>query len=288
MQPLEKDLTTQGVSGDLRCPFARVSQISGAGSSRSTHNQDPIAAELHAKGSVPSATGSAKCPIRFLDHHAPEEVAEYFEKHKHEIPRSHAVCVKRYQSNEQSIRRLDAKYGNLVNMIQGLGLKHQPLFPGDPDEKSMEKVEKWAEDCADAPSAEMVGNIDETEARTGNFERLLQEVRLGESPSRPWGIRVPLTKAASDSSVAQSISRSMPAEHEPRNESVPGKCPFGHGAAETPTTNDRAKVASRRSRTPSDKTALPRGSSNEKTVVFNGPVFFGYSADEAVILLKSL
>ena len=54
---------------------------------------------------------------------------QYFEKHKHELPRSHEVCINRFQSNAQSIEELDRKYGDLVSMIQGLGQKHQDYLP---------------------------------------------------------------------------------------------------------------------------------------------------------------
>ena len=52
-----------------------------------------------------SAVDIGVCPIRFLDQHSPEEVATYFERHKHELPRSHEVCVKRYQSNDSRTGR---------------------------------------------------------------------------------------------------------------------------------------------------------------------------------------
>jgi len=63
-----------------------------------------------------------------MDQHSPEEIAKYFENHKHEIPRSHAICVNRFQRNGESMRQIDEKYGNLVNMIQGLGQKHKPCY----------------------------------------------------------------------------------------------------------------------------------------------------------------
>ena len=136
-EQLELDFTTQGRIGDLKCPFAqraarRMSRGTASSPLRAQHQSsppiileeenvaDPIAKEFHpeAMGSPEASNeeSTVKCPIRFLDDHSPEEVAKYFENHKHEIPRSHEVCVKRYQTNEESIRQLDAKYGNLVNM----------------------------------------------------------------------------------------------------------------------------------------------------------------------------
>ena len=237
----------------------------------------------------PSATGSAsKCPIRFLDHYSPEEVAEYFRNHKHEIPRSHEVCVKRYQNNAESIRQLDAKYGNLVNMIQGLGAKHQPLLPAqevdaeepDLEGKSIRKMKEWAE-CVDdaltgealdpekASNARLVPSKDDHDAddqsnpREGRFQRPLKDVRLGESPSRPWGISVPLGDdglldpklaaegRASQTSLQQELPRSTTAEV-----GVEGP---------SPTAN---------------KEEQPR-------MVFTGPVFIGYGPEQAAALLKA-
>ena len=105
---MEKDFTTaNGPKGDLKCPFAAMAanrndpQANGQ-DLRSQLLADPIVAEFHAHDlpamqaegtvadSVPasgSVTGStaaaaiAKCPIRFLEHHSPEEVAEFFENH---------------------------------------------------------------------------------------------------------------------------------------------------------------------------------------------------------------
>lgn len=128
-----------------------------------------VAASVAGSGSGP------KCPIRFLDQHPPEEIAEYFEKHKHEIPRSHEVCVKRWQTNAESVRRLDERYGNLVSMIQGLGTKHQAMLPETPnDEEEVEdgaevmdkaKVRSWA-----AQVSPEIGEED-TNAEEGEEER---------------------------------------------------------------------------------------------------------------------
>ena len=213
---LELDFTTPGPKGDLKCPFSRrglgrcgskpetldVDQLVPPLAASTQASPDPIAREFHADvpdQPPPPEDAAPKCPIRYLDQHSPEELAKYVENHKHEIPRSHEVCVKRYQANEESIRSLDAKYGSLVKMIQGLGEKHKPMLPADAeregadeptlDATSMAKVHQWADalPVGDAP----VASTDGSEERTGHFERPLDEVRLGESPSRPWGIRVP-------------------------------------------------------------------------------------------------
>ncbi|USW52010.1 hypothetical protein Slin15195_G053290 [Septoria linicola] len=196
------------------------------------------------------------CPIRFLDQHSPEEVATYFEKHKHELPRSHEVCVMRYQSNEEQIKELDAKYGNLVSMIQGLGQKHKELLPEDVaieddedvdgSEKAVsdEKIRKWANSVsAQAPEA---GHEEASEERLPHFERPVRDIRVGESPSRPWGIHVPATyveDAKSDDGISSKpaqVASSPPILQQAAatNEGAPatapkvtgGKCPFDHTA----------------------------------------------------------
>lgn len=224
----------------------------------------------------PSIAGSiSKCPIRMLDERSPEEIAEYFEHHKHEIPRSHEICVKRFQSNTESIRLLDAKYGSLVNMIQGLGMKHQPLLPTKGDEedlsevdaKSTKKVEKWADNVKETPEevdahSALLANPSDTDAREGHFDRPLKEVRVGESPSRPWGISVPGAAGIPD----RNESEAVPTPVEPKNKQRRGsieqvKIPIkGHG---TGGQND-----------------------DKPQMVFTGPVFIGYPAEQAASLIE--
>ena len=237
------------------------------------HSADPICAALYAETHVsapPSATGSNKCPIRFMDQHSPEEIAAYFETHKHEIPRSHEICVKRYQRSETDVRKLDAKYGsNIVNMLQGLGQKHQPMLPKDEEEeeyldlarekKQNERVEKWANnvsqdgiDPADPaePATDLLGG-DEDE-RESRFDRPMKEVRVGESPSRPWGISVPWNQPDIDHYGDDEAPNSppvpgvVPAFHGndtgPRPPRPAGVCPFGHGASKPKSSIPEVQV----------------------------------------------
>ena len=237
----------------------------------------------------PSATGSAsKCPIRFLDHYSPEEVAEYFENHKHEIPRSHEVCVKRYQSNAESIRQLDAKYGSLVNMIQGLGAKHQPLLPTKEDSmeepalegKSVSKMKKWVEGVDEALSGgalepETAANAQlapdtngydathEANSREGRFERPLKDVRVGESPSRPWGISVPFDDGGflnTTSAPERRVSQASLLQQLPRSTAA------GVGV---------------------EKPMPQRKEEEQPKMLFTGPVFIGYGPEQAAALLKA-
>ncbi|KAL4897416.1 hypothetical protein BDV59DRAFT_44436 [Aspergillus ambiguus] len=346
--PLEKDFTTKGTTqGRLRCPFAKppAGKPSENGASPGTgsldpapngdacghEDLDPIKAEKSDRRSsrAPSARTSttqcpvARCPIRYLDKHSPEEVAEYVERHKHEIPRSHAICVQRYQRDSSSMRQLDAKYGSLINMIRGLSVKHQAFLPnrGNSDvpgsSTSAERVEKWAEevglksDTQPSIKEEEEEESDE-EGRKGHFDRPLREVRVGESPSRPWGIPVPIPPpvSAPHSPVAPvpaavGIS-SMPSRHHPSGENAgaapKGRCPFGHGAAagaappghaepETETVRDPHPaddaVEHEAERQPGEDSPKhpPHPPAN---IVFNGPVFFGFSPEHTAAFLQQL
>ena len=332
---MEMDFTTPGTPSKLGCPFASSSgkrsslvtprsstsrsSLRGRRSKRPSFN-DPIRAEI-CGNDIASASASiegsaAVCPIRFLDQHAPEEVAQYFEKHKHEIPRSHEVCIKRFQTNAESIRQLDAKYGSLVNMVQGLGLKHQPMLPKEPEEdvledgESDEKVEKWAtavstsleDHTEDEPeSSEQV--LDET--RTAHFDRPLKEIRVGESPSRPWGISVPSKYAQADSASVESAPTASPqfppdgnAPQVPESSNKPSKCPFNHGATKSTVpveTFDGTRSENEPPREPESHHAYPNQPAHQEQgqqvpdapkpypqIVFNGPVFIGYPPDQAM------
>ena len=289
----------------------------------------------------PSVTGSAsKCPIRYIDERSPEEIARYFETHKHEIPRSHEVCVKRYQSNEESIRQLDAKYGNLVSMIQGLGAKHKPLMPTQEEQgsiemerRSMEKVEKWAESVKsvrDNTSTRSAASNKEDD-REGHFDRPLEEIRVGESPSRPWGIRVPIEREVASSASCSmrpssrqepmavecftrrsSASSSLGCSSKPA-EAVEEACKGSLSASVLPgraSSHDRITQQSHRvpalaveeeTAAASNKIEAPYPSPPESEafkspppirnaeqppMVFTGPVFIGYPAEQAAELIK--
>ncbi|RHZ60723.1 uncharacterized protein CDV56_100888 [Aspergillus thermomutatus] len=363
---LEKDFTTKGTQGSLRCPFAKPNnkpsengESNGIENAFATQNGDtcghedldPIKAEQNDRRS--SLTTSAKssstrcpvsrCPIRFMDKHSPEEIADYVERHKHEIPRSHAICVQRYQRDSQTMRQLDAKYGNLINMIQGLSVKHQAFLPGHSQNgtpassSSAERVEKWAEDVEmksperEKPSSakEEAPGSDDDDERKGHFDRPLREVRVGESPSRPWGIPVPVrqpsfTSAMHSPPAPPSVSAEQPL-NEPSNLAAAadptvlpadpakisfsgmgtGRCPFGHDA---PKTNDpghdldNETVRNEASKSEAPDTARPPhedsaddsfragqiNPTSSANIVFNGPVFFGFSPEQTASFLHKL
>jgi hypothetical protein len=320
-EDFEHDFTTRnGTPSNLDCPFAKV-----ANGNTPKLMADPIAAEFHGDGSVISGTAYAqdnpnKCPIRYLDQHSPEEVTKYFENHKHEIPRSHAICISRYQQNDAKIRQLDAKYGNLQNMIQSLGVKHQQFLPAKEVVKDGEEfarrgssppaavaVEKWAEnvsrrsDDAAAPPIQPRANGVENrqrqqEERTQHFERPLREIRLGESPSRPWGISVPLAQETAASAIPSdkgieplSLNKTeqdstAAAEGQRKEEKPTGRCPFGHSSGKQELRNGASHEKA--TTVKEDRVNEPHPHPYPQ-MTFNGPVFFGYSPEQATALMQS-
>jgi hypothetical protein len=349
--PLEKDFTIVGTPSKLGCPFASTSgrattprsstsrlSLRGRRSKRPSFT-DPIRAEIcgndiaSAEPSVAASGSAAVCPIRFLDQHDPEEVAKYFEKHKHELPRSHEVCITRFQSNQESIEQLDRKYGNLVNMIQGLGQKHQAWLPEEPEDaieeepemetainaKADAKVQRWAKAVSASlhegtPSVEeepTIHSMDEND--TAQFDRPMKEVRVGESPSRPWGITIPpkYTDAHSSSSVGSAPTASPPIPlktDRPIGETPqkPSKCPFDHRAmGKTPDHQPAPAPLPTHSLTepitphapqmaqppppqaPRQDNGAPEAVKTIPQMVFNGPVFLGYPPDQLLTLLQN-
>lgn len=327
-----------------------------------------------------SVTGSSpdKCPIRMLDARPAEEVAEYFETHKHEIPRSHEICVKRYQSNEQSLRLLDAKYGSLVTMIHGLGMKHQPLLQherkdgvADDNEREGEtgknEIAKWAaeqqqqqqehgnlhdqssvhvnshDNKPEDPDPGPDPDVDCEERRSNYFNRQpsppisLKEIRLGESPSRPWGIAVPAsaqknTPLSPSAAAAAAADDKLPPTSPPSMMSIerqrhaydshnPTSLPranseTSHNRTQDPRANDVDDDDNDEyvPKAPEDKQEEEeeeeegggeqhhRNRPQEKArkgekktersqpsvinINFNGPVFMGYTAEEAATFLQ--
>lgn len=340
---LEQDFTVQGRQGMLACPFsAKPNQdgglpgdaepvdgsqdLAGVMADPTPHkSSDPICAAMLEDPSAPSVSARSKCPIRFLDKHSPEEIANYVKTHKHEIPRSHEVCVRRYQKNEEQIRKLDAKYGSLVNMVQDLSHLHRPMMPQtrqeqqEADRVSSKKVEEWTQTVvAGEPEREPEpvpepepGNVPPVdEERDNRFDRQLRDVRLGESPSRPWGISVPFAAEAvqrREASPPKPVEVPLPAPHEP---TPAKKCPFDHtkmgvqGAAGRGSPEAHAPIkppaaAVKEEVAPSNTqptfvnlSELPAaGAKGERPqVVFNisGPVFIGYPMEQAVEFMQRL
>ncbi|CBF82587.1 hypothetical protein AN9082.2 [Aspergillus nidulans FGSC A4] len=323
---LERDFTTKGTRGSLRCPFSKPHNLSSEngvngietalpsqnGDTCGFQQLDPIKEEQMERQSsqAPSASvrssnrcPASRCPIRFLDQHSPEEIADYVERHKHEIPRSHAICVKRYSN---SSRQLDAKYGDLTNMIRGLSEKHQAFLPGRRSSQtassSAERVEKWAEEVKPQPPADRDEVIENDEERKGHFDRPLREVRVGESPSRPWGIHVPIPPPAMEPTTHAPATMERSTDKPLDNvatSAAKGRCPFGHGggvpppnhpAIETDTAPKEPITTPDATSTNEDKATEVKNPPNLSTasIVFNGPVFFGFSPEQTAEFMQEL
>lgn len=254
---LEKDFTVEGKKGQLQCPFSAMQNgATGEAEVDPTphHSADPICVAMFEEATsapAPNASAANKCPIRFMDKHSPEEIARYVETHKHELPRSHEVCLRRNQKNEEQIRKLDAKYGNLVSMIQDLSHLHAPMLPSagvnpeaDGERSSNRRVSDWAQNVSASVIQGLSGQeevpdvavpADEHDLdRTNHFDRPLKEVRVGESPSRPWGISVPIPPPNENvhrpASPPAPVQIPSPALDPPTviPAARPSKCPFDH------------------------------------------------------------
>ncbi|KAK1754944.1 hypothetical protein QBC47DRAFT_382247 [Echria macrotheca] len=332
---LEQDFTVEGRKGSLACPFSSTQEtmhaqdavmetngmgdLTGAPADPTPHNSsDPICAAM-----LEDAPAASKCPIRFLDKHPPEEIARYVEAHKHEIPRSHEVCVRRYQKNEDQIRKLDAKYGNLVSMINDLSQLHRPMLPtadegGEAvDRSSNQRVENWAQ-AVTPTDPEQPGEAPSEEERQSHFDRPLRDVRVGESPSRPWGISVP-PGAAFHAGERPASPPPAPVMHSPpRTPNEPNgarKCPFDHTKFAFPPSlpnmggpsNEGPLDYGVEHQGPAFKGGIPpvgpsqptfvnpadmdlpkteKGSTPQMVFNISGPVFIGYPMDQAIEFMR--
>ncbi|PHH88261.1 hypothetical protein CDD83_7777 [Cordyceps sp. RAO-2017] len=336
---LEQDFTVEGKKGNLQCPFSKTSTADDGASAVSQPNVpdpsqhhstgDPLCAAMYEESTSqppPSAAAASKCPIRFMDKHSAAEIAHYVETHKHELPRSHEVCLRRYQKNEEQIKKLDSKYGNIVSMIEDLGQLHQPMLPdeeeavprqSDVDRASNERVENWAQAVSGTAHSDDAHQepAHEDRERQGHFDRPLKEVRVGESPSRPWGISVPVYEAAGHEehhllSPPPAPVRMPSPGQSTRSLANGGKCPFDHtklaalgGLNASPGTDAKPRHA------PGDFRDTPRtpamgalplssppppqpafitsgpakaASGGTPQMVFTGPVFIGYPMEQAI------
>ncbi|KAK5990364.1 hypothetical protein PT974_08631 [Cladobotryum mycophilum] len=338
---LEQDFTVEGRKGNLQCPFskdaaandpedAEAQPENGRDLDPPITSEDPICAAMFEDSASVNGAQASKCPIRFIDKHSPEEIAHYVETHKHELPRSHEVCLRRYQRNEDQIKKLDSKYGNIVSMIEDLSQLHKPMLPEDEQGRrpsnatraSDDRVESWAQDVS-ANAGPDATHEAPTEAddddRQSRFDRPLKEVRVGESPSRPWGISVPLYEPSGNDAdhpmspppapvrmPSPTQSTRTPIEAEPR------KCPFDHGnlsafAGLNPhieqQTNDGPAPQSPQEPPPPSlslaKETVPhmphtppqptfinpeasKAAPGVPQMIFTGPVFIGYPMEQAI------
>lgn len=263
--PLEKDFTTHGPRGNLDCPFSlplpQVFQEMADNAKEeglkvpmdTCGDLDPIRIDLEERRngntSVPSAGPNGSlvmlCPIRFADRHTPEEVADYVKRHKHEVPADHTACMGRYQGDPEKVRMLDLKYGDdVTSLLHELTAQHLSFMPPcdnqtHPIFKSAlgRVILKWFQgmdrallelansDPAVAGASTTPGTPVEDD-RQSHFEgEVLQSVRVGESPERPWGVSKNLLMAPTDPDAvpASEVEKAAPG-------GLAGKCPFGHDA----------------------------------------------------------
>jgi hypothetical protein len=104
------------------------------------------------------------------------------------------------------------------------------------------RVHSWAEEVSAnleqfAPEKEDAAENTADEARTAHFDRPLKDIRVGESPSRPWGISVPAkyvdNESSSSAGSAPTASPPLPfgaSKPEGPTPQMPSKCPFDHRA----------------------------------------------------------
>lgn len=265
---------------------------------------------------------------------------------------ANVVKMVRGRKDEAQIRELDSKYGNLVSMIQGLGHKHQPMLPPEPEDDEEEpglepedaaKVRQWASSVSPAPADALSTAAQGGDAHAGDdeadgegederqphFARPLREIRVGESPSRPWGISVParyLEKVADNASETSSQPARITSSHyqaPPQSQSVQksaspapvaqkqptetkGRCPMGFDAApalgldvQPPELKTRAAPAleTNTKTTPNVTFVAPNATTapveqesgtakSQGQMLFTGPVFIGYSAEDAAKILR--
>ena len=178
-------------------------------------------------------------------------------------------------------------------MIQGLGQKHQPLLPAaevreQDDHTSQKQIQQWANDVGEVPSGDAVAGMgtraegdaqadmdqkEEDDEREGRFARPLKEIRVGESPSRPWGISMPLA-ADMHPSLANAIHGLT------SDKGKVGSTGGGHGGEPSKASLEDAE--------PPAHHANLILQEDGKRMVFMGPVFIGYPPEQAAALAQRL
>lgn len=170
-------------------------------------------------------------------------------------------------------------------------MKHQSLLPAteeleqeqEQDEQaSQKKIERWASDVREVPASQAVAGMgaaaegdaradvvekEEEDEREGRFERSLKEIRVGESSSRPWGISLPLAADVHPDSLRRIVGD--------RGHSTGGQ-------------RDESKETISMAPLPDiqPNKASTTGQEDGKRMVFTGPVFIGYSGEQAAALLQ--
>lgn len=348
---LEQDFTVEGKKGNLQCPFSQPKAAANGASEAEGEDQapvpphptphdstDPICAAMstasQSQGGDPNAA-AGKCPIRYMDQHSPEEIAHYVETHKHQLPRSHEICLRRYQHNEEQIKKIDSKYGNIVSMIEGLGQLHQPMLPETDQDRprrqseieraSNERVKDWAKavTVTDSDAIEEASESGEEDRET-RFDRPFKEVRVGESPSRPWGIHVPVYEPEDNNDEPRQPFSPPPApvrmpspSHTARTpvKEPLKKCPFDHTKLQALATGQQSPQKSEAEKSPATEARqnspfsplkeepphaqstvqpqpalinpdMSKWAGNAPQMIFTGPVFIGYPVEQAMQIMN--
>lgn len=222
-------------------------------------------------------------------------------------------------------------------MVEGLSRIHQPMLPerdtrpqSEVERTSNERVESWAQTvsatAADDPDRTTLEH-DEDEDRQSHFDRPLKEVRVGESPSRPWGISVPIfdnpagvdglerPESPPPAPVQIPSSLSPPPQETPVKKS--GKCPFDHTKltglmnGSSPLKREDKSSIRLNDIPASSQTSIPaheppfiasnpqqptfinaaeierRRQDSKPQMLFTGPVFVGYPIEDAIRFMQS-
>jgi hypothetical protein len=182
---------------------------------------------------------------------------------------------------------------------------------------SNERVENWAQAVSvDGVEHEDMAEPGAEEDRESRFDRPLKEIRVGESPSRPWGISVPIfdppegQRPVSPPPAPVSAGREpittetcpfshgqQPAVAEklavPQNQHKPaGKCPHAGMAVENVVAQEPSpRVRPHTQPTIQTQPAFiqhpeaPKMNSSVPQMIFTGPVFIGYPMEQAMTFM---
>jgi len=210
-----------------------------------------------------------------------------------------------------ALRSLDSKYANIVSMVKDLGQVHKPIFPSpddiavDDDEEGClshpeHDVENWAKAVHDGQDGDHPESNEQAD-RQPRFDRPLSDIRVGESPTRPWGIKIPESFEANGKTASQqsdptaSPDEGVESKHT-RSKNPDLSCPF-HFVGSKPGIKAPPEIANatdeRKQGIKTEKNKKGKSSPKSQVkknpmqrIIFNGPVFFGYAADQAMAFLS--
>lgn len=177
-----------------------------------------------------------------------------------------------------------------------LQVKEEDIVDRDEEKKSNERVQNWAKGVSVDGISEtgaVTPPVEDGEDRERRFDRPMKEVRVGESPSRPWGISVPYVE---QTNIQESARR--PEESVTRLSKLPvvspestKKCPFDHDIkpknGELPRMDAKSAEGTRPQPAFIQTSDLSRMATNGgPQMIFTGPVFVGYPIEQAMALMQ--